>query len=114
MSEIFDNAISSITLGIEDFRTGTDRRMLSAARNYYAGLLLLAKECLLRAAPDADAMDVIGTNFKPKPDGAGGVLYEVQGYNTIDLGQLQNRFKDFGLPWPNADIKKLQKVQKRP
>jgi hypothetical protein len=111
MSEIFENAITSITLGIEDFRTGTDKRMLSAARNYYAGLLLLAKECLLRAAPAAEAMDVIGAKFRPKPDGAGGVVHEVQGYTTIDLDQLKTRFKDFGLPWPNADINKLQRFR---
>ena len=111
MSEIFDNAITSIVLGIEDFETGTDDRMLSAARNYYAGLLLLAKECLVRAAPQADAMDVIGAKFKPKPDGEGGVDHEVVGYTTVDLTHLKSRFKDFGLEWPDADINKLQRFR---
>ena len=111
MSDIFDNAISSIILGIEDFETGTDARMLSSARNYYAGLLLLAKECLVRAAPDADPMDVIGAKFKPKPDGDGGVEHEVIGYTTVDLAQLKSRFKDFGLSWPEADIGKLQRFR---
>lgn len=111
MSEIFDNAITSIVLGIEDFETGTDERMLSAARNYYAGLLLLAKECLVRAAPKADAMEIIGAKFKPKPDGDGGVEHEVEGYATVDLNQLKARFKDFGLPWPKADINKLQRFR---
>jgi hypothetical protein len=111
MSEIFENAITSIVLGIEDFETGSDARMLSAARNYYAGLLLLAKECLVRAAPKADAMKVIGAKFKPMPDGAGGVDHEVVGYTTVDLSQLQSRFKDFSLPWPKADINKLQRFR---
>ncbi len=111
MSEIFDNAITSIVLGVEDFETGTDARMLSAARNYYAGLLLLAKECLVRAAPKADAMEIIGAKFKPKPDGDGGVEHEVEGYSTIDLNQLKARFKDFDLPWPKADINKLQRFR---
>lgn len=111
MSEIFSNAITSIALGIEDFETGTDVRMLSAARNYYAGLLLLAKECLVRAAPKANAMEIIGAKFKPKPDGDGGVDHEVVGYTTVDLAQLQTRFKDFGLPWPKADINKLQRFR---
>lgn len=111
MSEIFDNAIKSIVLGIEDFETGTDERMLSAARNYYAGLLLLAKECLVRAAPKASALEIIGVKFKPKPDGDGGVDHEVVGYATVDLAQLQSRFKDFGLPWPEADINKLQRFR---
>ncbi len=86
MSDIFENAIASIKLGIEDFETGNAARMLSSARNYYAGLLLLAKECLVRAAPDADPMDVIGAKFKPKPDGDGGVEHEVIGYTPVDLG----------------------------
>lgn len=111
MSEIFNNAITSIVLGIEDFETGTDERMLSAARNYYAGLLLLAKECLVRAAPKADAMEIIGAKFKPRPDGEGGVDHEVVGYTTVDLAQLRTRFKDFDLEWPDADINKLQRFR---
>lgn len=111
MSEIFTNAVTSIVLGIEDFEDGTDERMLSAARNYYAGLLLLAKECLVSAAPEADAMDIIGAKFKPIPNGEGGVEHVVMGYATIDLAQLQQRFKDFGLPWPDVNINKLQQFR---
>ena len=111
MSEIFENAITSIRLGIEDFETGSDDRMLSAARNYYAGLLLLAKECLLQAAPKASAMEVIGAKFKPIPDGQGAVVHEIIGYATVDLNQLRQRFNDFELPWPQADIKKLQRFR---
>lgn len=111
MSEIFENAVTSIILGIEDFENGTDERMLSSARNYYAGLLLLAKECLVSAVPEADAMDVIGAKFKPVPDGVGGVQHVVMGYATVDLAQLQQRFKDFGLPWPDVNIKQLQQFR---
>ncbi|ALA16499.1 MULTISPECIES: hypothetical protein [unclassified Chelatococcus] len=109
--DIFDNAVASITLGIEDFREGTDARMLSAVRNYYAGLLLLGKECLVRAAPDADPMQVIGAKFEPVPDGDGGVDHEVVGFTTIDLDQLKGRFKKFGLSWPDVDIRKLQRLR---
>jgi len=108
MTQIFDNAVVSLRLGIEDFETGKGDRMLSAARNYYAGLLLLAKECLVKTVPAADAMEVIGAKFKPKPDGKGGVVHDPDGYITVDLNQLKKRFKDFGLAWPDADIDKLQ------
>ena len=111
MSEIFENAVNSIILGIEDFETGTDKRMLSAARNYYAGLLLLAKECLIKAAPDAEPMEVIGAKFEPEPDGDGGVRHTVKGYNTVDLAQLKSRFKNFNLKWPDANISKLQQFR---
>lgn len=111
MTEIFNNAVTSILLGIEDFQEGSDARMLSAARNYYAGLLLLGKECLIRAAPEADPMEVIGAKFEPIPNGDGGVDHEVIGYSTVDFFQLQSRFKKFGLSWPNGNIKKLQQFR---
>lgn len=111
MADIFDNAVTSIVLGIEDFREGSDARMLSAARNYYAGLLLLGKECLIRAAPEADPMEIIGAKFEPVPDGDGGVDHEVVGYSTVDLGQLKNRFKKFDLSWPDVNIDKLQRFR---
>lgn len=111
MSEIFENAVTSIILGIEDFENGSDERMLSSARNYYAGLLLLAKECLVAATPAADAMEIIGAKFKPVPDGDGGVEHVVMGYATVDLAQLQQRFKDFDLPWPDVNIKQLQQFR---
>jgi hypothetical protein len=111
IADIFDNAVTSIVLGIEDFRDGSDERMLSAARNYYAGLLLLGKECLLRAAPDADPMEVIGAKFEPIPDGEGGVDHQVVGYATVDLSQLKQRFKTFGLSWPDVNIEKLQRFR---
>ena len=111
MSEIFKNAVTSIILGIEDFNVGTDERMLSAARNYYAGLLLLAKECLVRAASTENAMEIIGAKFKPTLDGKDGVKYEVVGHATVDLAQLRQRFKDFKLSWPNVNIDNLQKLR---
>lgn len=85
--------------------------MLSAARNYYSGILLLAKECLIRAAPAADAKQILGEKFTPKPDGYGGVYYEVVVEKTIDFQQLEKRFKDFNLPWPEASLKQLQKLR---
>ena len=111
MTAIFENAVTSIVLGIEDFETNRDDRMISAARNYYAGLLLLGKACLIQQVPDLDPMDVIGARFKPKPDGSGGVQYMVEGFSTIDLRQLRERFKDFGLRWPEGDTKRLQKLR---
>ena len=111
MSEIFDNAVTSIRLGIEDLKTAEDDRILRAARNYHAGLLLLAKECVVRAAPEVNPMEIIGARFKPIPDGDDGVDHVIQGYATVDLAQLQSRFRDFALTWPDADIRKLQRYR---
>lgn len=108
---MFNNAVASIILGIEDFDDGTDDRMLSATRNFYAGLLLLAKECLVRAAPDSDPMEVIGARFKPVTDDANGVNFKSDGYTTISFNDLEKRFRDFNLKWPKVDIKKLRKLR---
>jgi len=107
MSALFQNAVTSLRMGIEDFQTGEDDRMISSARNYYAGLLLLAKECLVRAAPNADPMQVIGAKVKPISDGAGGVAAAPDGPTTIGFHDLKKRFSDFGLPWPDGDLQKL-------
>ena len=46
MKELLENAVLSIELGVEDYQTGDERRVLSAIRNLYAGVLLLCKQVL--------------------------------------------------------------------
>jgi hypothetical protein len=60
MNSLFDNAIQSIQIGIEDYEHNDPKRALSAVRNFYAGTLLLAKEVLVRKAPKASVKDVLG------------------------------------------------------
>ena len=111
MTEILENAITSIQLGIEDYQSSDSRRPISAVRNFYAGVLLLGKECLIQAAPEADPMDLLGSKFTPVPDGSGGVEYSSKGYRTVDLGELKERFKAFDLQWPDGDLNTLQKLR---
>ena len=111
VTELLQNAIASIQLGIEDYQSNDARRPISAVRNFYAGVLLLGKQCLLSAAPDADPMEVLASKFVPVPDGDGGVVHEPKGYHTIDLAELQGRFKHFGLTWPAGEINTLQRLR---
>jgi hypothetical protein len=60
MSELLRNALDSIALGIEDYQANDPKRAISAVRNFYAGALLLAKEVLARAAPDANPDNILG------------------------------------------------------
>ena len=60
MSAMLQNALSAIRMGIEDYALDRPGRSLSAVRNFYAGVLLLAKEVLVRRAPLADSDAVIG------------------------------------------------------
>lgn len=108
---LFHNAIASIQLGIEDYKSDDARRAISAVRNFYAGVLLLGKQCLLEQAPTADPMEVLATSYQPTLNGANGVTIVAKGYRTIDLGELRERFKEFGIDWPKVDIKPLQRLR---
>ena len=111
MTDLVKNAIEAIEMGIEDYESNDPKRPSSAVRNYYSGVLLLGKACLLNAAPNANPMEVIGSKFVPRLDGNGGVIYVVSGQNTIDVNSLQSRFKDFGIKWPKGDFKNLHQLR---
>ncbi|WP_342710589.1 hypothetical protein AAFG13_41495 [Bradyrhizobium sp. B124] len=110
MNTLFDNAIQSIQLGIEDYEHNDPKRALSAVRNFYAGTLLLAKEVLVRAAPKAAVKDVLGTKFVPVPDGNGGVTFEANN-KTVDFNELGQRFKDFGLSIDRSKLADLNSIR---
>lgn len=93
MSAMFANAVAAIRMGIEDYALDRPERSLSAVRKFYAGVLLLAKEVLVRQAPLADPDAVIGTRYKPIPDGLGGITYVPDSHTTIDFTTLGKRFK---------------------
>lgn len=111
MSKLFENAISSIRMGIEDFSQQDADRDVSAVRNFYAGVLLLAKEALIRAAPGADPMLVIGAKMKPVPDGAGGLEMKQVGHGTVDFQQISDRAKDFGIALDSSALKALNSIR---
>ena len=111
MSDLFKNAVQSIILGLEDYQTKDAKRTLSAVRNYYAGVLLLAKEVLVRAVPDADASEILAANYKPVPDGSGGVQYVAESVRSIDLNGIGTRFKDFGLRIDQGVLSELSKIR---
>ncbi len=111
MNGLFENAVQSIQLGVEDYQANDAKRALSAVRNFYAGVLLLGKEVLVRAAPNASPQDVIGARYKPVPDGSGGVSFEPASHQTIDFSTIGQRFKDFDLPINQAALDDLNRVR---
>jgi DNA-directed RNA polymerase subunit M/transcription elongation factor TFIIS len=111
MNTLFDNAVQSIQIGIEDYQSNDAKRTLSAVRNFYAGTLLLAKETLVRSVPSATADEIIGANYRPIPDNKGGVQYEQVGYRTIDFDEIGKRFKDFGLPINQTALRELNRIR---
>ena len=107
MSHLFDNAIQSIQLGVEDYQNDDPKRAVSAVRNFYAGVLLLAKEVLVRRVPKASPEEVIRSKYKPVPDGKGGIIYTPETSRTIDFETINKRFKDFDLPIEPLVLKHL-------
>ncbi|PKR50466.1 hypothetical protein [Thalassospira marina] len=96
-SSIFFNAVKSLQLGIQDFSSDQEKRLLSAVRNFYSGLLLLGKENLIFSSPKADPTLLLASNYRPLPDGKGGVRLEPS-KATIDFDQLLKRLGQFGKP----------------
>jgi hypothetical protein len=70
MSDLFKNAVASIRMGVEDYTQKDENRALSAVRNFYSGILLLAKEVLVRTTPQAAMQDILAAKYKPVPDGS--------------------------------------------
>jgi hypothetical protein len=111
MPGLFENAVESIKLGVEDYLANEPARALSAVRNFYSGLLLLAKEVLVRAAPDAEESEIIAARYKPVPDDSGGVKFIADSGQTIDLQTIGARFKDFGLSIDHAALRELSRIR---
>lgn len=111
MPSLFANAVASIRMGVEDFRQQDPDRDISAVRNFYAGVLLLAKEALIRAAPNADPDVVIGAKLKPVPNGKGGIGMEQVGHTTIDFQQIATRARDFGISLDDKSLMALNRIR---
>lgn len=99
MKELLDNAVLSIELGVEDFQSDDKRRLLSAIRNVYAGLLLLCKQVLWDASPDGSDGSLIYKDLVPKKLADGSVVMGPRKLhrNTVDRRLIEERFKALGL-----------------
>ncbi|MEN4710297.1 hypothetical protein [Pantoea agglomerans] len=122
-AKLYDNAIVSIQLGIEDFKLsqlaehdgGNPSRALSSVRNLYAGLLLIFKYKIAKSVnTEEQAYELIHNppqQIVPEPDGAGGVLWKPNGKfksTTIDVLKIKERFESFDI---DVDWKAVLKIQ---
>ena len=112
MNTIKQNAVDSIQLGIEDFQLankGDNRRIISAARNIYAGILLLFKEKLVLESPSYDQELLIREKIIFKKDSSGNLLIQGNGKKTVDYRGIQERFDNLSI---QVDWKILENIQK--
>lgn len=102
---IIDNAANSIRLGLEDFKSEDDDRLLSAARNLHAGILLLYKEKLRRLSPEDSNEVLLKKDVIPVFDADGAIKFVGTGKKTVDIQQIKERFKSLSISvdWTRFD-----------
>lgn len=110
-SKLLQNAVVSIQLGVEDFQSNDPRRPISAARNFFAGILLLSKEALVVAAGGTDPDLILAAKVKPVSDGKGGVKFESVSNQTVDFNTLGERLYDFDIRVDQVALKALNKIR---
>ncbi|QCE33478.1 hypothetical protein FAI41_07775 [Acetobacteraceae bacterium] len=112
MKDLLDNAILSIELGVEDYQTDEDRRIISSLRNLYAGVLLLCKQVLFEKSPPKTDGSLIYKKLVPKEiDGKVLMVPQKIHVNTIDRREIEERFTTLKLPLNWKSLEKLAKIR---
>ncbi len=102
---ILKNAIDSIDVGLEDFSSSDQRRLISCARNVFAGILLLFKHKLsLLSEPGSDEV-LIKQKILPAKDQNGKIIWQGKGKKTVDVQSIRERFSSLGIvvDWERLD-----------
>ena len=108
---LLENAVQAIELGVDDYRSGTHARLLSAVRNFHAGILLLYKEALRRLSP-CDTNDVLmKAKVVPRQDGDGKVSFVGKGKKTADVQQIREWFTVLGIATDWARFDQINKAR---
>ena len=110
-SPLLENAIISIQLGLEDYESEDKRRVLSATRNLYAGVLLLCKEVLRRHSPP-DSNDLLlrkSHRVIKNPDGS--TRKVGVGENTVGRHDIEKRFEQLELEIDLSNLERLAKIR---
>ena len=111
MSELLNNAVVSIELGVHDIGMGDSHRVLSATRNIYAGILLLCKHVLWDASPSGTEGFLIYSDLVPKRDGENIIMVPKKKSRTIDRAKTKERFQALGLGLDWAPIDALAQMR---
>lgn len=106
---ILKNAIDSIAIGLEDFESDDDRRIISSTRNIFAGILLLFKYKLCELSPEGSDEALIKQRVLPKIDATGSVNWIGKGKKTVDVQNIEERFKSLDI---SVDWKRLERINK--
>lgn len=106
---ILKNAVDSLILGLEDYQSSDNRRLISCARNLFAGILLLFKHKLFLLSPENSNEVLIKQKIFPVLDSSGILFWKGRGRKTIDTIQIKERFESLRI---DVDWEKVDKINK--
>lgn len=106
---ILKNAINSIIIGLEDYQSKDERRIVSAARNIFAGILLLFKYKLCELSPSDSDEVLIKQKVIPKIDARGRIKWIGKGKKTVDVQNIRERFEALGI---SVNWDRLERINK--
>ncbi len=106
---ILQNAIDSIELGVEDYKTDDPKRLLSAVRNFYAGIMLLFKHKLASLSQNNDEA-LIKQQVQPVLEN-GQIVWKGKGKKTVDFQKIKDRFESLGIKVDWEQLKNAQEYR---
>lgn len=106
---ILKNAIDSIAIGLEDYQSTDERRIVSSTRNIFAGILLLFKHKLCELSPEGSDEALIKQRVLPEIDATGAVNWIGKGKKTVDVQNIKERFESLNI---GVDWKRLERINK--
>lgn len=119
--KVLKNAVTSITLGIEDYqltlgKDGNPLRAVSAARNLFAGVLLLFKYKIstLADSPEEAALLIYkARKHVPHRSDDGKIVWrpEIEKNKTIDVADIELHFQGLGIETDWSAVRALQKCR---
>lgn len=104
---ILKNALDSIAIGLEDFKSTDERRIISSTRNIFAGILLLFKHKLCELSPEDSGEALIKQKVLPEIDATGAFNWIGRGKKTVDVQNIKERFKSLNI---SVDWKRLERI----
>ena len=108
---ILKNAVDSILLGLEDYRSTEPRRLVSAVRNLYSGILLLFKHKLALISPVGSDEVLIKSVISPELGESGEITWTGKGKKTVDFGQIKERFESLNIEVDWSRIAAIQQYR---
>lgn len=107
---ILNNAINSIIIGLEDFYSTDERRILSCVRNLYAGMLLMFKHKLAELSPAGSNEVLIKSGVSISLDNNGQIQWtgNANSRKTVNVYEIEKRFQLLNI---TVDWKKIEEIQ---